>query len=90
MSHKSAAYTYSLFYSVYHLPVVCLIIFIGILSDVIGPGSVSFVFSAVVAFGQNAFNFGLGVKSAKTMIAGRFLVGLGGEALQLIMWAWVT
>ena len=66
------------------LPVVLLLVFIGILSDVLGAGGISFVFSALVALGQNSFTFGLDIKSPKTMIFGRFLIGMGGEAMQLI------
>ena len=73
---------YSLFYSLYSWPSALLCLLGGFLIDrVLGIRAGAILFTSLVTVGQYLFAYGALVNNLWLMYAGRFVVGMGGEAI---------
>mmetsp|Transcript_30180 Transcript_30180/g.46140 ORF Transcript_30180/g.46140 Transcript_30180/m.46140 type:complete len:121 (+) Transcript_30180:104-466(+) len=74
---------WSLLYTVYSFPNMALPIFGGIFLDKIGMRVGLLLFTTILTLGQAVFWIGGQNMSWYTMIAGRFIFGLGGECMSV-------
>lgn len=73
---------FSIFFSLYSWPSAFLCLFGGFLIDrVVGIRAGAVIFTSIVALGQYIFGFGAFINKIWLMGLGRFVVGLGGEAI---------
>jgi len=72
---------YDLLYSVYSMPNIILPFFGGIIIDRLGLGKTITIFSCFVALGQLLSTIGVFFNIFSLLIAGRILLGIGGESL---------
>lgn len=72
---------YNLLYSIYSLPNIVLPLIGGLIVDKMGVRVGTFVFSLILVVGQAIFMIGCTYENYPTMMAGRFVFGLGGECL---------
>lgn len=78
-------YNFSLFYSLYSLPNIILPLFGGWLTDRFGAPRLLLILSLLVCFGQLLFALGVQTRLYWLMHLGRFLFGVGGESLSVIV-----
>lgn len=78
---------FSLLYTVYAVPNVILPLFGGYFTDTIGSNTCNIAFCLFITIGQIIFAFGLSIKSWPVMFIGRFVFGLGGENLNVVVCA---
>ncbi|KAJ3228183.1 hypothetical protein HDU81_006279 [Chytriomyces hyalinus] len=72
-------------YSASSLPNIFFPVIGGLLVDKLGATMILLSFSALVFTGQLLFAIGLNLKSFPLLMAGRFLFGLGGESLEIVI-----
>ncbi|KAI8844106.1 major facilitator superfamily domain-containing protein [Chytriomyces cf. hyalinus JEL632] len=72
-------------YSASSLPNIFFPVIGGLLVDKLGPTMILLSFSALVFTGQLLFAVGLNLKNFSLLMAGRFLFGLGGESLEIVI-----
>lgn len=85
-------FAFNLLYSVYAFPNIILPFIGGILADKLGDGVMTMVFCFAIVLGQFLLFTGIRAGSIAWMIIGRFVFGLGGEAINItiktILYKW--
>uniref|UniRef100_K3WG67 Lysosomal dipeptide transporter MFSD1 n=1 Tax=Globisporangium ultimum (strain ATCC 200006 / CBS 805.95 / DAOM BR144) TaxID=431595 RepID=K3WG67_GLOUD len=81
---------FNLLYSLYSIPNTILPFFGGAFVDRFGINTALLLFSSFILFGQIIFASGSSFSSFNLMLAGRFVVGLGGECLSVAQGALVV
>lgn len=82
--HDTYQYEINLLYSVYSLPNLFLPFIAGRMVDRMDPRIVLLMFSVLMSVGQTIFAIGVTSKQFPVMLAGRVLLGLGGETISVI------
>lgn len=72
---------YNMIYTVYSIPNMLLPVFGGALVDLIGVNTTIIGFLVIIAVGQAFFAMGITVKFFPLVLAGRVIMGVGGESL---------